>query len=108
LQRLGLQAGEDPPAGGAQQDPLQGLADAQPALLVLASSTRTAVTGSGGPPDGGNPRAAPQVMIISRPAGSSSSWRLVSAYNSIARSVTVNRHGWVLCTDGARAATSIR
>jgi hypothetical protein len=54
LQRLGLQAGEDPLTGGAEP---------------------------------------PQLMIISRPTGSSSNWRLVSAYSSIARSVTVNRHG---------------
>src|SRR5437764_4042464 len=37
LQRLGLQAGEDPLAGGAEQYSLQGLAGAQPALLVLAT-----------------------------------------------------------------------
>ena len=53
-------------------------------------------------------RAAPQLMSISRPSGSTRSLRRTSACSSIAYSPTRNRHGWVLCTDGARAAVAIR
>ena len=52
--------------------------------------------------------AAPQLMSISRPIGSTPSLRRWSAYSSIAYWPTRNRHGWVLCTDGARAAVPIR
>jgi hypothetical protein len=53
-------------------------------------------------------RAAPQLISISRPAGSTWSLRRGSAYSSIAWLLTLNRHGWVLCTDGARAAVVMR
>ena len=39
--------------------------------------------------------------------GSSRSLRRGSLYSSIADCSTRNRHGWVLCTDGARAAVAI-
>jgi hypothetical protein len=53
-------------------------------------------------------RAAPQLISISRLAGSTRSLRPGSAYSSITYSPARNRHGWVFCTDGARAAVAIR
>ena len=52
--------------------------------------------------------AAPQLMSISRPTGSTRSLRRWSAYSSMASWPARNRHGWVLCTDGALAAVAIR
>ena len=52
--------------------------------------------------------AAPQLISISRPARSIRSLRLASACSSIAYSPARNCHGWVLCTDGARAAVATR
>jgi len=49
--------------------------------------------------------AAPQLIIISRPSGSATiSCRPASARRLICRPPAVNRHGWVLCTDGAHTA----
>jgi hypothetical protein len=50
-------------------------------------------------------KAAPQLIIISRPSGSATgNPRSTSAYRLICRPSAVNRHGWVLCTDGAHTA----
>jgi len=52
--------------------------------------------------------AAPQLIIISRPSGSATvSRRLGSACRLICLTCgpsVVNRHGWVLCTEGAQTA----
>jgi hypothetical protein len=49
-------------------------------------------------------RAGPQLISMSLPAGSVLSFRLGSDHSSTAPGLTWNRHGRVLCTDGARAA----
>jgi len=56
--------------------------------------------------------AAPQLISISRPAGSTtSSRRSTSACRLMAGPVAVSRvpnhHGWVLCTDGDQTAASM-
>src|SRR5512142_1118475 len=50
--------------------------------------------------------AAPQLIIISRPSGSAAARRrLVSACRlSCDPPPAVNRHGWLLCTEGAQIA----
>src|SRR3954447_15891991 len=52
-------------------------------------------------------RAAPQLITRLRPSGSpATSWRERSAYSSRVSAPPRQRHGWVLCTLGARIATS--
>jgi hypothetical protein len=47
-------------------------------------------------------------MSISRPTGSTRSLRRGSAYEPTSWWLTRNRHGCVLCTDGARATVAIQ
>ena len=52
--------------------------------------------------------AAPQLISISLPRASGDVRRRGSHHSSTASWPTRNRHGWLLCTDGARAAVAIR
>src|SRR5690242_9612449 len=50
--------------------------------------------------------AAPQLIIISRPSGSAMGSRRSTSACRLTRGPpsAVNRHGWVLCTEGAQTA----
>jgi hypothetical protein len=52
--------------------------------------------------------AAPQLISISLPLASDHVRRRGSHHSSTESACTTNRHGWLLCTEGARAADAIR